>query len=107
MLWGTPYRAPLLIHASKKIDRAYLARADVTALVMAAGLTSFPTGAIVGSAEMTGCVATEELADLVTEAELLVGDFGPGRFAWAMRGAQLWDRPVACQGRLGIWTVKT
>ena len=104
--WATRYRGPLLIHASKKIDNGYLALPDVAALMLDAGLTTFPTGAIVGEAVMSGCTPTEELADLVSDTESLVGDFGPARFAWAMRKARQWSRPVECRGHLGIWPVK-
>lgn len=104
--WETAYRGPLLIHASKKIDRRYLAHPDVAALVMEAGIASFPTGAIIGQVMMAGCVPTEVLADLVSDTELLVGDFGPGRFAWAMRDVRQWQTPLACRGHLKIWTVK-
>lgn len=95
-----------MIHASRKIDRAYVTDPDVAALLLEAGIVSFPTGAIVGQAMLTGCVRTDDLADLVSDKELLVGDFGPGRFAWAMRDARQWEAPVACRGHLKIWTVK-
>ena len=104
--WGTSYRGPLLIHASKTIDNHYLGRPDVAALVLKAGISSFPTGAIVGQATLSGCVRTDEFADLVSDTELLVGDFETGRFAWAMREPRQWERPVACRGHLKIWTVK-
>ena len=104
--WSTPYRGRILIHASKKLDKRYLARPDVARLVMQAGLTTFPTGVIVGRATIAGCVPSEELADLIPDAEALVGDFGEGRFAWAMQNAVMFDQPIECKGHLGIWTVR-
>ena len=103
--WATPYRGLILIHASKKTDRRYLARVDVSRLALDAGISSFPNGVLLGSAEVTGCVASEEMADLVTEQERLVGDFTDGRFAWSLRNATQWTEPVPCLGSLGIWTV--
>lgn len=103
--WATPYRGLILIHASKKTDRRYLARPDVARLVLDAGITSFPNGVLLGSADVTGCVPSEELADLVSDQERLVGDFTEGRFAWAMQYAVQWTNPVPCLGSLGIWTV--
>ena len=104
--WSTPYRGHILIHASKKVDHRYLARPDVARLVMQAGFYHFPTGAIIGRAIIAGCVQAEELADLIPDAERLVGDFGEGRFAWAMQNAVMFEQPIECKGHLGIWTVR-
>ena len=40
--WSTPYRGRILIHASKKLDKRYLARPDVARLVMAGWVDHVP-----------------------------------------------------------------
>ena len=48
--WATPYRGPVLIHASLKVDRA-------ACLMHGLDSRTLPVGGIVGIAEIVSCVA--------------------------------------------------
>jgi len=96
--WSTRFRGPVLIHAGKKFDD--LAQDDVDADIhpvtgdpsfeVPDGVT-FPTGGIVGVAEIVDCVAA-------SASPWFVGEFG-----FVIRNA----RPLpfrACRGQLGFFT---
>lgn len=95
--WRTHFRGPVLIHAGKKFDD--LAQDDVDAEIHPVtgealelpDLVTYPTGGIVGVAEIYDCVSA-------SGSPWFVGEFG-----FLIRNARpLPFRP--CRGALGIFT---
>ena len=86
--WHTGHRGPLAIHAARKFPpaaRALCGREPFRALLRAAGFDGWgrlPRGAVLGTVELLDCTLVEELGP-VEEGELILGDFRPGRWAWA------------------------
>ncbi len=108
--WATSYRGPIAIHASKTFKEAArrLCEEDpFRTFLHRAGYrrtTDLPLGAVIGTAELIGCVATVDVRDADAH-ELRFGDFRPGRWAWALANAARLDQPVPFGGRLGVFEV--
>ncbi len=91
--WQASYRGPVLIHAGQTVDRAILPA--VRKELARCGLecpSEFPTGGIVGQAEIVDCVTD-------SESEWFQGPFG-----FVLANA----RPLpfrACKGKLGLFDV--
>lgn len=64
-----------------------------------------PRGAIVGTAVLSDCRPTEELAPLVSELEWSHGDFSEGRYGWVLTKVLRLKEPVPHLGSLGLWKV--
>jgi len=101
--WGTHHRGPLLIHASKTMDREY-----------AEGVGYEPDhlvrGAVLCIVELYDCeqmpvreLAFDKWARGIPKLEWEYGDFNVGRFAWHLRNVELLRKPVRCSGRQGLW----
>lgn len=58
-----------------------------------------PTGAIVGTAVITGWIIAEAVKDDP------FGDFGPGRFAWTVEDPRPLPQPVPWKGAQGIFEI--
>lgn len=76
------------------------------------GRLRLPLGAIVGLVTITECSPTmasvNKLAEgLTDELDIMLGNWGPGRFAWRMEDAWLLPEPIACRGFQSIWKVGT
>jgi len=94
--WSTTYRGPLLIHAGRTIDT----RAAQILAAHGVQLPELVTGAIVARVQLVDCVRYEDL-----EPELAADPFAePGGWCWVLAEAQALE-PVACAGRLGLWTL--
>jgi hypothetical protein len=108
--WATVHRGPVAIHASKHLPtaaRALCRQEPFRSLLARAGYESWralPLGRILGIADIVRCTRVEELRDLCPPEEDL-GDFGPGRWAWALEGARPLPAPVPYRGRLGLFDV--
>jgi activating signal cointegrator 1 len=101
--WSTPYRGPVAIHAGKRRDPRGQYLCDLP--LWEDGLPAFdalPFGAIIAVGELVSCIPTEALDVTPTEARL--GDFSPGRFAWAFTNMTLLPQPITASGQLGLWT---
>lgn len=75
-------------------------------------LMRLPLGAIVGLVTITECSPTmasvNKLAEgLTDELDIMLGNWGPGRFAWRMEDAWLLPEPIACRGFQSVWKVGT
>jgi activating signal cointegrator 1 len=108
--WATGHRGPVAIHASKSFPAAARALCRIEpfrTLLANVGYPDWrdlPAGKVLGVAEVVGCTRVEELA-AVTELERLLGDFGPGRWAWALTAASPLPTPVPFRGQLGFYDV--
>ena len=69
--------------------------------------TVLATGAVIGKARLVNCVLIDEaIAELIKVRhpdEYAFGDFTPGRYAWVMEDAELFDKPVPARGKQGLW----
>lgn len=100
--WSTTHRGPIVVHGAKSYDRA--AESWAIYVLGRSPLSGYERD------EPTGLLGTVQLVDVCTAA--LRGescDCGP----WAMPGQAHWQlsdprpfaEPIACGGRLGLWTV--
>ena len=108
--WKTNYRGEILIHAGKKnMTEAMLQTIVESAYMRRAGVfnTKMVTGAIIGKAVLVNCVPIDVLlAKLIMKQhpdEFAFGDFTPGRYAWVMENAELFDKPILASGKQGLW----
>lgn len=126
--WNTKYRGELLIHASlgsKHIQKFMNDNYDF----MNNGVyiqwmdKVLPHGAIIGKVNLIDTISTNKLmlpeTDTVihlfddeetpifeynlTEQELAFGDYSPNRFGWLLSDPVLFDEPIPCKGKLGLW----
>jgi hypothetical protein len=122
--WSTSYQGPLAIHAGKGLGpvgglrglRALCALEPFRSVLTEAGYADprdLPRGRVVAEGELVGCFSTlavgDELSALAEFSDVSpadheedFGDYGPGRFAWAIAdvGQQV-SSPVS--GSLGLW----
>ena len=108
--WKTNYRGELLIHAGKKNMTDTMRQTIFESRHMEqAGVfdTEMVTGAVIGKASLVNCVLIDEpIVELIKEQHLdeyAFGDFTPGRYAWVMEDAKLFDKPIPARGRQGLW----
>ena len=98
---STKYRGPLLIHAAKGF-RVGARRFSIEALGKAP--EEFVCGAIIGRVILKNVYRAEELASTLTALERLYGDYTPGRWAWELTEAEMFE-PIPWKGALGLFEV--
>lgn len=119
--WGTNYRGPLAIHASKgwNIEQSSLLscwefQAGLAPLVGRplnfAKLTwsgieekHLPRGAVVAVCNLVDCVPTDSLTQAQIGTDRPFGDFSLGRYGWLLADVKLFPKPVPAKGMLGLW----
>ena len=97
--WGTSYRGPLAIHASKR-DLAYhemILFQDLLAGVI------MPLGKIVATCELVDVQRIDHSWAHLSHLERRLGDFSIGRYAWFLGPVELVDPPVPARGSQGLW----
>lgn len=110
--WATNYRGPLAIHAAKYkggenrdfYSDVLLYDRRFSAALTSHGYYSFdrlPFGSVVAVGQLAGCRPTEECSDL-TDTERLVGNYEPGRYAWALQSMRQ-IAPIPMIGRQGLF----
>ena len=62
-----------------------------------------PRGAIVATATLANCYPTAERITWTTGADVICGDWYPGRFAWHLTEIRKVDPAQPCRGAQGIW----
>lgn len=109
--WGTRYRGPILIHAAK-VDHQYIVlrypHESFQYFEEAEAIyKDFPLGAIIGQANLSECIQMDQgYCDRMKEQnpeEYAFGNYEPGRYAWVMKDAVLFDKPIPVKGRQGLW----
>jgi hypothetical protein len=114
--WATSFRGPIAIHAAALNTRALAAASgeilDSLPYVRKVwnaqypGWNDLPFGAIVGYADLTGCIEmTVGNCLRLSEHERAFGDYTPGRFAWCLEGIRVLDDPIPCRGAQQLWNV--
>lgn len=114
--WSTPYRGLVAIHAAKvpfkpsdydpyfKEEKAFLDRLKEDGLYdlhLAGGL---PYGAVVAVARLIDCGPTSRLTcgQIVTEKELVYGNYEEGRYGWLFTDIQPLRVPLPFRGAQGL-----
>lgn len=110
--WNTNYRGPMAIHAAKGLPgwvwywytqnewaRAALRLSSYTDLL------DMPRGVIVATCKLNSTIYTELARDAfgLSETEIALGDYSPGRWAWELIEIHPLDYPVQAKGALGLW----
>lgn len=112
--WPTKYRGPLAIHAGKRVDQEACEREPIRSELAKYGFTAdnLPTGAVLGAVVLTDCLRSMdtwtdgyilENGVYVYSPEYEYGDFTPGRYAWELREAREFPRPIPAKGKQGLW----
>lgn len=106
--WQTPYRGPLLIHASSgKKGKALAGDAPFARYV--SDFDRLPFGAVIGQVQLEDVVPVELLFYSATQLAVLTleekafGDYTKGRYAWLLSAPVAFDQPIPAKGRLGLW----
>jgi hypothetical protein len=125
--WRANYRGRIAIHAGKKAvpgapqdcSDALVSRYGFSSAEMQEG--KMPLGAVIATADLVECWRVirrnGEYAELkrspapsgyqpyarIGGAELLFGDWEPGRYAWELTDVEPLPRPIPAKGRQGLW----
>lgn len=108
--WSTNFRGRFAVHAAqttKGIDALVKAGLyeRVNRLLEEAGVSDWPVGCLVGTAELVNVIPSETAVTRINEREFILGDYGPGRFAWELKAPQRFEEPIPWKGRQGWFTV--
>lgn len=96
--WSTKYRGPLLLHASRAIDRDACSHFGIQS-----GELAF--GAILGVVDLVDCQRfTHESWEKLLPAHLNMRDFKDGLTGWILRNPRA-VTPTPLPGRLGLFMV--
>lgn len=110
--WGPEdYRGPLAIHAGKKTDNLARFWDDPFCEVLKAagydGPEDLALGAVVCVASLDEVLDTNLDATILSVAKLPhegdFGDFGPGRWAWALSNVKRIEPPITARGYQKLW----
>ncbi len=101
--WGTFYRGPLLICASKK----RLPFVEIASLLYHFQLTAddLQYGKAVAIVSLTAIFKTDHLEYKLDPTEKIVGDFSPGRYAWKLENIRRFKKPSWVRGKQGLFDV--
>lgn len=110
-LWSTPYRGPLLIHASKNKAGVILAN-DLPFKKYMNDFNKLPFGYIIGKVTLTDVIrirtgllsyASDETLNKLTMKEKNLSDYSPGCYAWLFKDLIIFKTLVAARGALSLW----
>lgn len=114
--WKTNYRGEILIHAGKNekdfTDKAFFPDSPSYPYFSGIGMdwptfVDLPRGMIIGKATIADCIYIDkEFRDNLEKsdpAEYVFGDYRIGRYAWVMKDAVLFDKPIPASGKQGLW----
>ena len=111
--WGTHYRGPIAIHASKEMPRDFrtLAATEPFSSVLAQRNGDLPRGCVLcvtSLLDVQELVARDDAKYVVerygAEHEWDFGNYERGRFAWILGPVTLvLTPPVYVKGKLGLW----
>jgi hypothetical protein len=112
--WKTAHRGALAIHAGKADPVKVFHQLDQRTqnymyhILARSGLSlpELPRGAVVGIADLQGCFSTDELPGHIAREigpQILLGNYGPNRYAWKVPPLKVFEQPIACSGKQGLW----
>lgn len=110
--WTIRYRGIIGVHASKRWtanERNYAYQIcslvpTARRILMPDGvLVTPPLGCVLSAHNLEAIFETDDIADLISEEERILGNYSPGRFAWKLPVVKLPDAPIPARGQPGIW----
>jgi hypothetical protein len=108
--WNTNYRGWVAIHASKgyPMECRNLCYSSPFGLAMANYISpdDLPLGQILAVTEIIESGRTEHVQGL-SDQEIALGDYSPGRYAIFTRGVRRLKQPITIKGALNIWRLST
>ncbi|MCG2665000.1 ASCH domain-containing protein [Brevundimonas sp.] len=107
--WATAYRGPIAIHAAKTLDLAGAPDQLCEAVNGPFWPKQLPRGVVVAVGTLVACDPAEKVADHLTQADRMAGNFTRGRFAWRIENIRRVLDPIPLIGRQGLfnWTPQT
>lgn len=109
--WKTDFRGLLAIHAAKRrpvymggeTEKIMLHELNAEGI----GWMELPLGAFVATCQLIDCFPVEDLWPELRELEneQHFGNWGAGRFAWALTDIRRVDPPLKHSGNQGLWYV--
>ena len=104
--WQTEYRGPIAIHSARRpVDEAFLS--SLLGVIPTELLpTYFPLGCVLAEVELMEINPTEFQINFVSERERLLGDWGPGRYAWRLKLQYAVNVPWHARGGRGLWVLR-
>lgn len=109
--WQIYHRGHLAIHAGKTWNDN-LARISINLAFMFPACKplakTLPLGAMLGIVKVIDCVPSEDLVTVwgglrISKQERRLGNYAPGRYAWKLEVVELFDEPIPCAGKQGLW----
>lgn len=107
--WGTKYRGKLAIHAAKGFP-AYakglcydVCFKECLQFSGYASADMLPLGAVIGVCELVDVKKIVDYTVLPKGKEYIFGDYGIGRYMWFLENVEMFDKPFAVRGALGLW----
>lgn len=110
--WGTGYRGPLAIHASKRWqpDIVEWVMRHPGALPIRASLATLgyekladlPLGSVLAVCDLVDCVQVTP-GNVPPEPERFFGDYRPGRWAWQLTNIRPLPAPIPAKGNRRLW----
>lgn len=101
--WGTFYRGPILICASRK----KLPFIEIAPLLYHFQLTTddLQYGKALAIVDLVAIFKTERIEYKIDSTEKMVGDFSPGRYAWKFENGRRFKKPSWIRGKQGLFDV--
>lgn len=97
--WKTNYRGKLLIHAGLTLEKEYAKKFEMYDL-------NYKFGYIIGEVTLVDCILVDdEFNDILLNINPLVYGISTHtrRYAWKLDNFILYDKPIKCRGKLGLW----
>lgn len=113
--WRTDYRGPVLIHAAMRKPPDISKPLVVEAMIQALGIADFnelPRGVLVAVVDLTGVYQLSIEKPLppichgCLDREMLLGDWGNGRYVWRFENLRRLPKPVPAHGHQRLWTYR-
>lgn len=119
--WTTNYRGPIAIHAAANEPKKLLYQmfGIITSIFGADNSTDYPRGAVIATADLIACheIKEDEKGSIglwrsnhgiwefyaISEQQVSLGDWQPGRYAWEFTNMKMLDTPIPAKGGQRIW----
>jgi hypothetical protein len=115
--WQTKYRGELAIHAAAQIPPRYLGASRYTSKFireMADVLNCrqdsvlhkidfLPRGVVLCTVRLVNVEETTRVRDVLSERELIFGNYDDGRYAWALEMVGTFEKPIPAKGNRMLW----
>ncbi len=113
--WWTNYRGKIAIHAGKYHKLPHEVYEEIAAAIgippeeyrgswlyyLEHGVPAQRFGVVLGTVDMEPSIPAQGLK--LEKAELALGDYSLGRFAWPMKNPKEFIQPIPASGHQGLW----